>query len=690
MSYRPRDIIAVLFATAFFSLSTAGVAHGFEYLEHSYISDRACWQAQLELASLIEDRPDDKALRARYLAMAIACPERSPTEYCQDGEKTATAQLNRVTSRIWRRSNHHLTLGDITALGDHVARFGPIDGLSGARETGLTQDTLRWFADHDSRVGGVIGRVVRKGCSNTDQVSWREVEDDIDSVTGELFSHGEPREIPSSMLSPLARSAINEGPGDPEVRFTMSNPHYLDLVLRNHHHFGEEAFDTWLGFHSASVAIADRQCEATYAIGRRKTRRIAGNLSRFDDVDWKDLDDRELAAAGCAALAEHARLRLLNWVETADDALTAPVSEFIDDLRAIDEISDDDSAALNAELDAVVASLKGLIFQGSGLHYLQDGFAGGHVRTIRNRGGLSEARHDHNYDNEEGVNAIFRTRTGDFPFVAYGDKFLLGPHHVEPDNCDWNRFGDSMPSPEKMSACLLRYQRGLVVATSSAGLIDWAVGGMLFEPVNPRLCARSDLESTVCNLLPLTPVTFAGSLPPRTLTRTTGLHPGNLPVPPPPFAYESLVTTVAFDVGGSKSQYGLQLTILSEFDRYAHWLTSYRAALSATNGVGESSRVMGEFSYNFHYRWSARVITEGGLGSFAGFRGIGDSLSFISGFTPSVGLVVLPEGWVKIPLELSVSFRLPMTFFNSSHGFFGDSFDIEAYWFQFGLGLAFM
>ncbi len=684
-----RSVIAILVTIGFLIMGTDD-AHGFEYLEHSYLTDRACWEAQQKLAALLEKRPDDRALRTRYLAMAIACPERSPGEYCADGDKTAAAQLNRVTRPPWRRSRHHLTLGDITGLGDHLAGFGPIQGLSGAQEPGLLQDALRWFADPGGSVGGVIGSVVRKGCSNTDQVSWKEVEDDVNTVTGDIFSAGEPRRIPSQWLSPMARSPVNEGPGDPEARLTMTNPHYLDLVLRNHHHFGEEAFDTWLGFHSASVAIADRSCRATYAIDRRKSRRLARGLPQFDDVDWKNLDDDELAITGCAALAEYARLRLVQWDDSADETLTEPVRSFIDDLRVLPRLSDDEAQRIIADLDAVVASLKGLIFQASGLHYLQDGFAGGHIRTIRNRGGLAEARHDHNYDNEEGVSAVFRTRAGDFPFVAYGDKFLLGNHHVEPDSCDWKSFDNSPPSPEMLTACLLRHQRGLLVATGTASLVDWAVGGMLFEPVEPQRCARSELESTVCDLLPLIPVTSAGSLPPRTLSNTTGLHAGNLPVPPPPFAYESLLTTVAFDVGGSKSQYGLQLTILSEFDYFARWLTSYRTALSATNGVGENSRILGEFSYNFHYRWSARVLTEGGLGSFVGFRGIGDSLSFMSGLTPSAGLAVLPEGWVKIPLELSLSFRLPMTFFTSTHGFFSDSFDIEAYWLQFGLGLAFM
>ena len=685
--------IPALIALVLITVGHIEESQGFEYLEHSYISDRACWQAQLKLGELLEERPDDDALRARYLAMAIACPEGSPAHYCEDDQKTATAQIGPVSTRLWRRSHHHLTLGDITALGDHLGHPGPIRGLPGAEEPGLTRDFLSWFADKDGSVGGVIGRVVRKACSTNEEVSWSEVETDVDAVTSELFTHGEPQPIPSPFLAPIARHALNEGPGDPEARLTISNPHYLDLVLRNHHHFGAEAFDTWLGFHSASVAIAQRPCDATYAINRRKSRKMAKDLEAFKEVDWKNLSDSQLAATGCDVLAEHTRRRLLSWQESADDVLSAPVNDFLNKLRELPATTDDaDTARLRYQLDMVVASLKALVFQGSGLHFLQDGFAGGHVRTLRARGGLAEARHDHNYDNEAGVSAILRTRAGDFPFVAFGDKFLLGRHHVTPEHCDWQQFQTPSMTPKQVGACLLRYQRGLVVATSAASLMDWASGGMLFEPVDPSRCTRSDLESTVCNMLPLMPVSSAGSLPPRAVSEATGVYPGNLPVPPPPFDYQSLVTTVAFDVAGSKSQYGLQLTLLSEFDRFAHWLTSYRAALFASNGVGEDNRISGEFSYNFHYRGAARVIAEAGLGAVGGFQGFGgdEGLTFMAGLAPSTGLVVLPEGWVKIPLELSVSFRLPLTFFTSQHGFFRDSFEIEAFWLQFGLGLAFM
>ena len=295
-------ITAPLFVALCIWIVDMGDAHGFEYLEHSYLSDRACWQAQLEIGELIEERPGDEALRARYLAMALLCPERSPDHYCIDGEKAVTAQLSRVGGRAWERSDHPMTFGDLTALGDHLAHFGPIRGLPGARKPGLTEDVLGWLTD-DSGPSGVLARVARRGCNDADLVSWREVENDVGAVAPELLDRDLPAKIPSSLLSPLARSPVNQGPSDPEVRFTISNPHYLDLVLRNHLHFGKEAFDTWLGFHSASVEIAGRRCEETYGLDRSKSRDMADDLPPFDDVDWRDLNDAQLAAAGCEMLA---------------------------------------------------------------------------------------------------------------------------------------------------------------------------------------------------------------------------------------------------------------------------------------------------------------------------------------------------------------------------------------------------
>lgn len=687
--------IICLIAALGLSLVAPGEPRAFEYLEHSYLTDRACQQAKERLGPLIEARPDDPDIQARYLALALVCPNRRIDEYCIDQNKAVTAPIEDVGQRPWNASDFPLTLGDVSALNDHVSRLGPIDGLSGAERPGLTRDLLDWFADDEPSVDSTVERVGSQGCTNAENVPWRRVEEDVEAVADGLFETGRPVGIPSELLSPMARSSIIHGTEDPSVRYTMSNPHYLDLVLRNHNHFGEEAFDTWLGYHSASLNIAGRRCEQSWAMGPDATEEIAGELKQFEDIDFDALTDDERAELGCAAVGDHIRRGLLDWAERTEDEPPGPIADFIDRLRGFSEQADPvEIIGLRRDLDRIGAALKSLVFQASGLHYLQDGFAGGHVRTIRTRGGLAEARHDHDYDNEEGLSVVLRTRAGDFPFVAFGDQFLLGDQGFRPDDCDWHQLaaeaGTGAEDPDRVAACLLRYQRGLVVAVSTAGLIDWAVGGMMDDPVDPARCEASDTESAVCDLLPLTPVSTPGALPARNVDETTGLRPGNMPVPPPPFSYESLVTTVGFDIGGSATQYGLQLTMLTEFDRFAHWLTSWRVGIGATNITDDNRQIVGRLSHNFHYRFSARVMFEGGLFGMAGLEGSGDSLSFIGGGGPAVGITALPEGWLKIPLELSTSFRVPMTFFTSGHGFSSDSLGIDGYWFQLGLGLAFM
>ncbi|MFU8807324.1 MAG: hypothetical protein ACNA8W_26180, partial [Bradymonadaceae bacterium] len=405
------------------------------------------------------------------------------------------------------------------------------------------------------------------------------------------------------------------------------------------------------------------------------------------------MSDEELANRGCEILGEHTRLRLLRWAENADPALVAPVQAHIEALSKLAQDGDVvDAVALRLELDSVVSALTSLIFEAGGLHFLQDGFAGGHVRTIRTRGGLGEARYDHDSDNRDGVSSILQTRRGQHTFVAFGDSYLLGGGHEAEGPCDWTELNAGAPSGKKISRCLLQHQRRLIAMATAASLLDWALGGTMYDMERPSpdvpLCPEHPREERlICEAMPLAPVQVGGEAA-MTSTGTYRLHAGSLPVPPPPFAYQSLVVALGFDVAGSASQLGLQVTLLSELGAFANWLTSYRAGFFVTPGDDELSQFVGEFSYNFHWRWSARFLLDAGPMVFGGLRGFGDKLSFYSGLGPVVGFTALPEGWVKIPLEINISYRLPMTFFSSSTGFIGNSFGIEAHWLQFGVGLA--
>lgn len=53
------------------------------------------------------------------------------------------------------------------------------------------------------------------------------------------------------------------------------------------------------------------------------------------------------------------------------------------------------------------------------------------------------------------------------------------------------------------------------------------------------------------------------------------------------------------------------------------------------------------------------------------------------------GVTALPQGWTKIPLEITLAYRFPVEFYASDVSFFGDGFADE-HWVFVGLGLVFM
>jgi hypothetical protein len=57
-----------------------------------------------------------------------------------------------------------------------------------------------------------------------------------------------------------------------------------------------------------------------------------------------------------------------------------------------------------------------------------------------------------------------------------------------------------------------------------------------------------------------------------------------------------------------------------------------------------------------------------------------------AGLGPVVGLSALPEGWIKIPLEVTVSGRLPVTLLDGREG---RGVGLEGWWLELSLGLAF-
>ena len=106
------------------------------------------------------------------------------------------------------------------------------------------------------------------------------------------------------------------------------------------------------------------------------------------------------------------------------------------------------------------------------------------------------ARYLHNEDSKNGVITTIGSRSGTRQFVVFGDGYLLTPPTNQPANCDWDR----MDNKDDRLACLIQYQRQLMVQTTSASLADWVLGGSLYQPEVD--CLQMKFSNLVCNQLP--------------------------------------------------------------------------------------------------------------------------------------------------------------------------------------------
>lgn len=674
---------------------SASPANAFDYLEHSYFGDRACLEAQTRLAARIEAGEASYETVQRYLALALVCPERWKRPYCVDGYKQAQAGLNRLEAPPAQSEELAATFGDFVALPDHLSKYGPIHGLPRLGWFGLTVDTWQWITAEPGDAGGVIGSVASKACQDSDMVPWRRVGADIEATLRRFDKHG-LEAVPGSLLSPLTHAPVPRGPSDPAATYSFNNPHYLDLVLRNHHHFGKYAFGAWLGFHSAAVSVARYTCEDLIDFDVDQLEDLAGDMPEYREIDWGGLSEVVRAIKGCDMMRTSILRRLLEWGTRADPKLVAPVKAQLQILRGTPGVRRD-AVEQRALLDGVSAATTALILEGVGLHFLQDGLAAGHMRTIRAKGQLEVVRYDHNSDNKNGVVALLQTRSGEYPFLAYGDVYLLGPAMIpEFVDCDWAELSHGLPSPKLVTNCLIQHQRGVLVATSAASIVDWALDGTLYEA--PRVAKRPSagvcqtgdaLLNFVCRTLPARATLTPGLEDNASDKVIVRMQHGSIPVPPPPFAYQSLMIDFGLEATGDASQIGLHLNLLEELDSRANWMVSHSLGARTTLGNSQFSQFSLDYAYSFHWRWAARFSIDGRTSVFTGIQHLNNDPAFFAGVAPGVGLTLLPEGWTKLPLEVTLNYRLPLNFFSSDGGFFADDI-VGGHWIILGLGLAYM
>ena len=375
---------------------------------------------------------------------------------------------------------------------------------------------------------------------------------------------------------------------------------------------------------------------------------------------------------GCQVLALRIKERLLRWQKRAEPLLVEPV---LSHLKQLEETPNHPLAASTSD------ALLSLVFEALGLHFIQDNLAGGHLRVQRAAYGLAMARHMHDEDGRLGVVAFSQSTQQQRTLVAFGDGYLLGkPQKSLPVNCF--EFGDNEIPRELLSDCLMRRHRGFVVAQSTASLLHWASGN---KPLQQMDCQNKSIQSFICNHLPINP---------SRLRRPNGVTTGTLPQPPPPFAFQSISTSLSLDGAGGATQMGLRLVFLSELGQMAHWMTSYHLGLMKTSRLNDAElrgeEMVLEMSYMFHWRWAARFLVNAGAFGFGGPRGLGDNVSFVMGTGPNVGFTFLPEGWTKMPLELSLSYRVPISLYDSRYGWSKRGIRVQAHWIEIAFGLAFM
>ncbi len=628
-------------------LLVAAPAQAFDYLEHSYLSDRACREAQRKLARVL--KPGDDSLAARYLALSLTCPEAWDRPYCLDGYKQVEGGLNRLEAPPAESGDHSITLGDFAALPDHLATFGAVRGLPQAAREGLTTRVLEWLAT-EGDAGGVISDVAEDACETPESIGWGWLEP--------LFREPTSPELPSS---PLVRAPAKKVVSDPAGPYSFDNPQYLDLVLQNHSHFGPEAYRTWSGFHATARDLARTPCEQVIPHDADLFENLADDLAGFEEIDWDDLSELELEQKGCALVAERIRLRVVEWGRRASPELSEPVRSQIARL----------AAAPSPERDALASSLVmpliGLVFEGAGLHFLQDGLSGGHVRLQRLAYELQDSRYHHDADSANGVPARVSTATGSEELVLFGDGYVLAT--PTPDaSCDEDPAG---LAPEQVTHCLILRQRKLLLTTTTASLLHWA---------------ETPDDGYVRRHLPV----VAPGQPAPADAATAQIERGALPTPPPLFSYQSFLFSTSLDATGGPPQVGVRTVFLTELDARANWMTSYHFGLLTRLAQPDQAELTTEFSFMFHWRYAARFLINAGPYAFLGAGGFDERVTPFFGVGPNIGVSVLPEGWIRLPLEISLSYRVPFRLLDASLPLDQQRVRIDAHWVELAVGLAFM
>ena len=575
-------------------------AHGFDYLEHSFFTDSASYEAQLILKNKIQSKRD----LAKYYALAIYCPRNWKNDYCRDDYKVAQALINIPEEFKPFSESHSLSLGDISALPDHTDKFGAVKNVPALNKEGLLTIVLDWMLEDEGEADGYVEDVAEDACETDGLVSWEQVKKNQTKkpyIYEDYFKMG-------------ARAQIKKGPSDPAGAYSFDNPQYLDMVLKNHHHFGEKAYQTWLGLHQAAIDFSMQSCE---------------ELLYHDE--------------SCNTFYKQIKKRIELWHKHADPSIKVPLKKIDQNL-----------------LSLTFSSLVGLTFEGLAIHFLQDNLAGGHIRTNREALNLEDARYYHDEDGKHGVLAEFTNKKKRTKYISYGDGFLLGKGAGEKIECPNKKTNDK----RAISNCHLHKHRTLLQGSTKDSILHWASEG-----------------KTIGEYLPTESVKVAGSSINPVSTTISG---GTLPTPRPDFSYQSVSISSASDQSTKDLQLGARLNFLSSLGSNAGWLTSFNYGLYQTQGEN-LRQYHTEFSFGFHWRWAARFLLNAAPYVQAGRKIAGGNKFTEIALGPRLGMTFLPEGWIRLPLDVTLSWKRPYSVYKSN-----DSYSQHGQWIEISIGLSFM
>lgn len=612
----------------FYSVSN----YAFNYLEHAYFTDYSCVETKKQLFKKINK--GNELLKSKYMALSMYCPKAWNPTYCSNDYKVNSSLINNLKSSPEVTGDYSITLGDVSALADHIANFGSIQKRARLKNEGFLNQIEEWLEEENESASGIYEDVAEDSCEVDEKVNWEQVDKDLQNYLSNNFIYDHVK-IRGSHI------ALNKGPNDPAGLYTFDNPQYLDLILNNHHHFGLRSYETWLAYHSIAIEISSASCEEYYK-----------------------------GENNCEYLFSLLRNRVLEWFTILDDEEKKVFEKEIELFTAKKELKD------SSFFSRLTSDFMALNFEGAGLHYLQDNISSGHLRGNRGDYNLEDARYFHDEDSKNGVYANFYTSSESSKLYLYGDDYLLGKGAVDSDgNCDPQKLND----PASNTNCILAKQRGLLVGSSISSLIDWSLGGLMYDAD----CDGSK-HSFICKHLPTKSTESSSFDPPSAPKRIVA---ASLPQPPPSFSYQSINVSSAFDKSQSFLHNGIRISLLESLGSEAGWLTSYNLSLVTAHGDNYGKEAI-EFSYMFHFRWATRFLLNAAPYLEFGKQTKNSDSEMLYGVGTNFGVTLLPEGWIRLPLELSLTVKTPLNLYDPQK--LKTSRAENSQIFEISLGLAFL